>query len=291
VQWSEAVSIVNQAFSSFSATLGLEVKKVFDNGWVDAPPYAGKTSGAFNYSVALDSGARAYTFLNYQGSERDVMTLAHELGHAVHGLLAGEAVGPLMMHAPMAYAETASVFAEMLVFDHLRKDASEPRHELVLLMEKCSDFLSTVVRQVSFSVYEQKLHRLRPKSKISVEQFRKEWLKVTKEFYGKEKDLFSYKGMDYLWCYISHFNRPFYVYAYAFGELLTQNLYSRKEQLGDKFEPLYLALLRAGGTKDAIELLSPFGLDPREQSFWRDGIKLSVGKWLDRVEKLKTEIH
>lgn len=295
VPWAEALSIVDAAWSAFSPRMADLARQFVAKRWVDVPPAPGKQSGAFNYSVVLPNphGVRSYTLLNYQGTERDVMTLAHEFGHAVHGTLAGEAQGPLLYSAPLAYAETASIFGEMLVFEHLlTRDslAGDPKRELSLIMDKCSDVVNTVVRQISFSVFEQRAHAARAKSKLTTKEFSTIWLSTTEEFYGPPGEVFTYESTDHLWTYVSHFLSPFYVYAYAFGELLTQTLFSLRKELAADFEPRYLALLKAGGSKDATELLKPFGLDPNDPAFWSQGIASSLGTWLDRAEDLSAII-
>jgi oligoendopeptidase F len=290
--WEDGFALVQQCYEKFSPKLGSLVTHIKQNGWIDAPVYPNKTSGAFNYSVEInqDPKIRSYTLLNYLGTEDDVMVVAHEFGHAVHGLLAGEAQGGMMMHAPMVYAETASIFGEMLVFEELLKQSQDPRKRFALLMSKASGFLSSSLRQISFSLFEQEIHKKRKKGKLTTKDYRNAWLKVTKEIYGKEGEIFSFKGMDYMWSYVGHFMRPFYVYAYAFGEILTQSLFAVRSNFGDKFEPLYLDMLKAGSTKDAVALLKPFDLDPEDPSFWARGIRNSLGKWLDEAEALSTKI-
>lgn len=290
--WEEGYELVQASYQKFSPTLGALVSKLKENKWIDAPVYEDKTSGAFNYSVEVNQEPRirSYTLLNYLGTEDDVMVVAHEFGHAVHGLLAGESQGGMMMHAPMVYAETASIFGEMLVFEELLAKTTDPKKRLALLMGKASDFLSSSLRQISFSLFEQEIHKKRKKSKLTTKDYRSIWLKVTKEIYGKEAEVFTYSGMDYLWSYVGHFMRPFYVYAYAFGEILTQTLFAARANFGKDFEPLYLELLRAGSTKDAVELLKPFGLDPEDPHFWSRGIRLSLGKWLDEAEEISAAL-
>lgn len=291
VSWSDCMKTVLDAYGSFSPTLRELVTTMVEKKWVDAPPYEGKTGGAFNYSVLLPNGdARAYNFLNYQGSTRDVMTVAHEAGHGVHGMLAAKAQGPLMFRAPMAYAETASIFGEMTTFRYLLQNTQSDEQRLALLMDKCSDHINSVVRQISFSNFEQKIHAMRREGKITVEQFNEGWMQVTREFYGEEGELFSYADTENLWCYVTHFLRPFYVYAYAFGELFTQSLYAVKESFGDQFEEMYLELLRAGGSKNAVELMQPFGLNPQDPDFWRKGIEGSIQNWLDEAYRLSAQM-
>ncbi len=291
VPWDECMDTVLSAYGSFSPTLRGLVSTMVDRKWVDAPPDEGKTGGAFNFAVCLPGEeARAYNFLNYMGSTRDVMTVAHEAGHGVHGMLAANAQGPLMFRAPMAYAETASIFGEMTTFKYLLDRAETDEQRLVMLMDKCSDHINTVVRQISFSNFERRIHEARKAGKLTAEDFNGHWMDVTYDFYGKPGDLFSYDHTENLWSYVSHFLRPFYVYAYAFGELFTQSLFAVQDKFGDEFEGMYLDLLKAGGTKDAVELMEPFGLDPREASFWSNGIEGSLAKWLDEAEAISAKM-
>ncbi len=291
VPWDECVDTVRSAYKSFSPTLEDLVAKMIDRKWVDAPPDKGKVGGAFNYSVCLPGGdVRAYNFLNYMGSTRDVMTVAHELGHGVHGLLAGEAQGPLLFRAPMVYAETASIFGEMTTFSYLLDNAETDQQRLALLMGKSNDFLNSVVRQISFSNFERRIHAKRREGKLTVDELNATWLEVTREFYGEPGDIFTYEHADNLWAYVSHFLRPFYVYAYAFGELFTQSLFAVRARFDADFEPMYLDLLRAGGTKNAVQLMEPFGLDPRTAEFWKSGITGSVAAWLDEAEAIAAKL-
>ena len=291
VPWGECVETVLSAYGSFSPTLRDLVAQMLDRKWVDAPPYAGKSGGAFNYSVLLPNGeARAYNLLNYLGSPRDIMTVAHEVGHGVHGILAARSQGALMFRAPMAYAETASIFGEMTTFRYLLQRTTNDEQKLALLMEKSADHINTVVRQISFSNFERRAHEARRSAKLTVEDFNNVWMDVTRAFYGEPGALFTYENVDNLWSYVSHFLRPFYVYAYAFGELFTQSLFARRGDFGSEFEPLYLSLLRAGGSQSAVELMAPFGLDPRDPAFWRRGIEASVATWLDEAEVISARM-
>lgn len=292
VQYADAIATVIEAYESFSPTLANLVRKLTAERRIDAPAATGKESGAYNYSIMLPGGVPAtLVFLNYLGSNRDVMTIAHELGHAVHGLIAGEAQGALMMHAPMAYAETASVFGEMTTFNFLKarlERGADAKTRLALVTEKLDDMMNTVVRQIGFSNFERRVHG--SKRRLSVEELNGFWLETAQELYGKDGDVFTYENSDHLWAYISHFHRPFYVYSYAFGELLTQSLYAQREKFGDRFEPLYLELLRAGGSKDVVELLRPFGLDPTDKQFWIDGVNVSLGAMVEEAERLSREM-
>ncbi len=287
VGWNDCLETVLSAYDSFSPTLSEQVRHMLDRKWVDAPPYPGKTGGAYNMSMLLPSDEpRAYNFLNYLGSTRDVMTVAHELGHGAHGMLAARAQGALMYRAPMAYAETASIFGEMTTFRYLLERAETDEQRLALLMSKSADHINTVVRQISFSNFERRIHLARREGKLTVDDFNAAWMDVTRAFYGEDGDLFRYADTENLWSYVTHFLRPFYVYAYAFGELFTQSLFAVRERFGADFEGKYLDLLRAGGSKSAVELMEPFGLDPRHPEFWRRGIEGSIAAWLDEAEAI-----
>ena len=301
VPFQEAMATVLEAYQSFSPTLAGLIRKSIDQKRIDAPAEKGRRGGAYNYSFVLPGNVpTSFTFLNYLGSNKDVMTLAHELGHGVHGLLAGEAQGPLMYQAPTAYAETASVFGEMTTFNFLKKqliEKGDKKSLLALMMAIIDDAINTVIRQIGFSNFERRLHGMdisyqkwsEPK-KYSVEEISAIWLETLKEFYGKEGEIFTYDNADLLWSYVSHFHRPFYVYGYAFGQLLTQSLYAQQPHIGERFESLYLDLLRSGGTKNAMELIEPFGLDPRNPQFWSDGIDVGLGAMVQEAEKLSREM-
>ncbi len=297
IPFDEAAGIVKSSYESFSPTLTAIVKSFFDDRRIDVPVVKGKRSGAFNSTRVLPGGKTvSYTLLNYLGSNRDVMTLAHELGHGVHGILAGEAQGPLMFHAPIAYCETASVFGEMTTFTFLKERlirSGDKKSLLALIMSKIDSTINTVVRQIGFSNFERRLHGMdesyttwKEPEKLSVEELDAIWLRTAQELYGKEGEIFTYENTEHLWSYIPHFHSPFYVYGYAFGELLTQSLYAQRQRLGAKFEPLYLDLLRSGSTKDVVELLTPFGLDARNEAFWKDGITVSLGALIEEAEQL-----
>ncbi len=299
VSFEEAKKIVAAAYQSFSPTLADVVDTFFAERRIDAPSMKGKQSGAFNYSLVLPDGKPvSFTLLNYLGSNRDVMTLAHELGHGVHGILAGKEQGTLMFHAPMAYCETASVFGEMTAFTFLKAQlvaAGDQKSLLALIMGKIDDLINTVIRQISFSNFERRLHGMDASyanwseaKKPSVEELCRTWLEVTREIYGAEGEVFTYENMDHMWAYVGHFHRPFYVYSYAFGELLTQSLYAARPTLNERFEPLYLDMLRSGATRDVIGLLAPFGLDARDPNFWANGLAVSLGALIDEAERLSS---
>jgi oligoendopeptidase F len=292
-----AMALVIEAYQSFSPTLADIVRDLSNNHRIDAAATPGKRSGAFNYSVVLPGNIpSSFVLLNYLGSTRDVMTIAHELGHAVHGVLAGAAQGPLMSQAPIAYAETASVFGEMTTFNFLKKRleaAGNPHALLALITSKIEDTLNSVVRQIGFSNFERQLHGMdadyhewREPKKRSVEELDALWLTTLSELYGADGEVFTYKNAGHLWTYVAHFNRPFYVYGYAFGELLTHSLYAQQATLGDRFESLYLDLLRSGSTKNVVELLKPFNLDPVNPAFWADGLRVSLQAMIEQAEAL-----
>ena len=297
VPFDEAAEIVTASYEGFSPTLAKIARGFFEHRRIDAPATKEKRHGAFNSSHVLPGGtAVSFTLMNYLGSNKDVMTLSHELGHGVHGILAGQAQGVLMFHAPIAYCETASVFGEMTTFSFLKnrlREKGDERSLLALVMAKIDGMINTVVRQIGFSNFERRLHGMdasyktwESPAKLSVEKLNAIWLKTAQELYGEEGEIFTYENTDHLWAYISHFHGPFYVYAYAFGELLTQSLYAQRERLGSKFEPLYLDLLRSGSTKDVVEFLAPFGLNPMNSAFWEEGIAISLGALIKEAEEL-----
>lgn len=290
IPWDEAVEIVRQAYGQFSLTLVSMIDHVLNNGWIDAAPREGKYAGAYNISSVFPEGTRSYTLINYRGNIVDVMTLAHELGHAVHGMLAGDAQGPLQQNVAVAYAETASIFGEMLTFRYLLEHTQTDQDRLELLMGKMHDFLSLVIQQIVHSNFEQRFHEARLEGKLTSQEITMLWLESHIEMYGDEGEVFYYGGMEYGWATVSHFFTPFYTHAYAFGELLTQSLFAIKDELGDKFEELYLNLLKAGSTEEMSDLLAPFGLDPTEPEFWEKAIENSAGQWLSEIEKLSADL-
>ncbi|MDC0742928.1 M3 family metallopeptidase [Polyangium mundeleinium] len=291
VPWIECLETVRLAYGSLSPTLADLVDTMLKRRWVDVPPAPGKIGGAFNCTIPLPDGdAGSYSLLNYLGSMDDVMTVAHELGHGVHGILAARAQGARMFRAPTIYAETASIFGEMATFQHLLDRADTDAQRLALLMRQSNAFVNTVVRQICLSSFERKIHQLRQRGKLTVDEINESWMHSIRAFYGEDGDVFTYANVDNLWSYITHFLRPFYVYSYAFGQLFSQALYAARDRLGDDFEDMYLELLRSGGTRDAVSLMRPFGLDPRAPSFWRDGITSSIDAWLDEAEAISRRL-
>jgi len=226
--------------------------------------------------------AHPYLLLNYLGKTRDVMTLAHELGHGVHQVLAGRQ-GLLLSDTPLTLAETASVFGEMLTFRALLRATADPVRRRVLIANKVQDMLNTVVRQIAFFTFERELHDRRREGELSADDIAEIWLKVQGESLGDGIRLNP--GYEVFWCYISHFmHSPFYVYAYAFGDCLVNSLYATYEQAAEGFAERYLELLAAGGSKRHAELLAPFGLDAREAEFWQRGLG-TIAALIDELEE------
>ena len=264
--WGEAKGMVLEAFDGLTPVFADHARTFFDHPWIDARPRAGKSSGAYSHPVS--SEAHPYVFLNYMGERRDVLTLAHELGHAVHQTLAAP-LGTLLADTPLTLAETASIFGEGLVFERLLAEAA-PADRRALLAGKIEDGLNTVVRQIAFHRFETRFHTERLAGEVSAEQIGEIWLEVMGESLGPAVKL--NKGYEHYWAYVSHFvHAPFYVYAYAFGNLLVEALMEARALDPQGFTPLYEELLAAGGTRTYVEALKPFGLDPRQKAFWAAG--------------------
>ncbi len=293
VPFEEARRITVDSFRQFSPTLAAIVEGFFQNGRVDAPGVPNRRGGAFNCSIMLPGQVpETFVFMNYQGSARDVATLAHECGHGAHGILAARAQGALMFHAPMAYAETASIFGERMAFEYLKANLEakgDTKSLMALVISALDDMMNTVIRQISFSEFEQRLHAAGGR-KLSVAELNAIWCEVTAQLYGPNGETFVYNDMDLMWTYIGHFHRPFYVYSYAFAKLFVDGIYSQKDAFGEKFEPMYLEILRAGATKSAKELVAPLGLDPENPAFWADGIRSSFVPLIELAERLAAEL-
>jgi oligoendopeptidase F len=271
-RWDEARDIVLGAYGNFAPKMATIARRFFDEGWIDAPVRLGKQSGAFAHPTT--PSAHPYVLVNYLGKPRDVMTLAHELGHGVHQVLAAPN-GPLMAPTPLTLAETASVFGEMLTFRALLR-SSAPDQRRTLLAAKVEDMLNTVVRQIAFYSFERKLHTERRKGELTAEQISDIWMSVQGDSLGPSIRLGP--GYETYWSYIPHFiHSPFYVYAYAFGDCLVNSLYGVYEKAADGFAEKYFAMLSAGGTKHHSELLAPFGLDARDPAFWQIGLNMIEG--------------
>ena len=271
--WEEARDLVLGAYGEFSPQLASIAKRFFDERWIDAPVRPGKAPGAFAHPTV--PSAHPYVLLNYQGKPRDVMTLAHELGHGVHQVLAAPN-GALMAPTPLTLAETASVFGEMLTFRSLLKTTTDAAQRRTMLAAKVEDMLNTVVRQIAFYSFERKLHIARREGELTADQISDLWMSVQAESLGPAIRLGP--GYETFWAYIPHFvHSPFYVYAYAFGDCLVNSLYGVYQNAADGFQDRYFALLAAGGTKHHSELLAPFGLDARDPAFWQIGLKMIEG--------------
>jgi oligoendopeptidase F len=281
VPWSAARDTVLEAYGDFSSDLAGLGKRFFDNPWIDAGVRPGKSPGAFAHPTV--PSAHPYLLLNYQGKTRDVMTLAHELGHGVHQLLAA-GQGHLLADTPLTLAETASVFGEMLTFRKLLAQAGDPQRRKAMLAGKVEDMLNTVVRQIAFCTFETRVHAERRNGELMPERIGEIWLDVQRESLGPALRLHDeYRNF---WTYIPHFvHTPFYVYAYAFGDCLVNSLYALYRQTPDGFAEKYLAMLRAGGSKRHKELLAPFGLDASDPGFWRQGLGVIEG-FIDELETL-----
>ncbi len=281
IPWREAQNIVLDAYAGFSAVLADTGRRFFDNAWIDAGVRAGKSPGAFAHSTV--PSVHPYLLLNYMGRPRDVMTLAHELGHGVHQVLAG-GQGCLMADTPLTLAETASVFGEMLTFRALLGAESDPGKRKAMIAGKVEDMLNTVVRQIAFYQFENRLHAERGEGELTAERISDIWLDSQRESLGPA--LRFDDEYRYFWTYIPHFiHSPFYVYAYAFGDCLVNSLYAVYEGAADGFAERYLDMLRAGGTLGHRELLAPFGLDATDPHFWSKGLGV-VASLIDELEAL-----
>jgi oligoendopeptidase F len=276
--WAEAEALTLQSFADLGPRFAETARTVFDRPWIDAKPRPGKRSGAYSHPVTAER--HPYVFLNFMGERRDVLTLAHEMGHAVHQMLV-RPQGTLLADTPLTLAETASIFAEGLVFDRLLAEA-EPDARRGLVAGRIEDGLNTVVRQIAFHRFETKFHAARAEGEVSGEDIGRIWLDVMGESLGPGIRLNA--GYEHYWAYIAHFvHSPFYVYAYAFGDLLVAALMEQRRKDPEGFAPLYEALLSAGGSRTYVEALAPFGLNPRDKAFWATG--------LDRLERLVDEFE
>jgi oligoendopeptidase F len=281
VPWQEAKATVLKAYEGFAPEMSKIAQRFFDRRWIDAPVRPGKAPGAFAHPTV--PSVHPYVLVNYQGKTRDVMTLAHELGHGVHQVLAAEQ-GPLLSRTPLTLAETASVFGEMLTFQSVLGQTKEPHRRKALLAQKVEDMLNTVVRQIAFYVFERKVHLERRSGELTAERLGEIWLEVQSESLGPAIRLGP--GYETFWTYIPHFiHSPFYVYAYAFGDCLVNSLYARYREAEQGFAEKYFAMLKAGGSKHHKELLAPFGLDASDPSFWQKGLSV-IEDFIQEIEAL-----
>jgi oligoendopeptidase F len=281
IPWAEARATVLVAYGAFSLKMAEVADRFFAHNWIDAPVRPGKQPGAFSHPTV--PSAHPYVLLNYQGKPRDVMTLAHELGHGVHQVLAAPN-GALMAPTPLTLAETASVFGEMLTFKKLLAQTTDKKQRKAMLAAKVEDMINTVVRQIAFYSFERKVHTERRNGELTADKICELWMSVQAESLGPAIDLRP--GYETFWVYIPHFvHSPFYVYAYAFGDCLVNSLYAVYEQSASGFAERYLAMLAAGGTKHHSELLAPFGLDARDPKFWDGGLNV-IAHLIDELEGL-----
>ena len=282
VNWSQARSTVMEAYSAFDPRVADLAEPFFDKGWIDAAVKEGKAPGAFAHPTVAD--AHPYVMLNYLGKPRDVMTLAHELGHGVHQRLAA-GQGELLSSTPLTLAETASVFGEMLTFRKLLDAAETPEQRKVLLAGKVEDMINTVVRQIAFYDFECKLHAARATGELTPDDINALWMSVQAESLGPVFDFMD--GYETFWAYIPHFvHSPFYVYAYAFGDGLVNALYAVYAEGAEGFEEKYFEMLKAGGSKHHKELLAPFGLDASDPAFWDKGLSM-IESLIDELEAME----
>ncbi|HRJ69751.1 MAG TPA: M3 family oligoendopeptidase [Beijerinckiaceae bacterium] len=273
IPWNEARDTVLSAYSDFAPEMARIARRFFDESWIDAPVRPGKAPGAFAHPTV--PSAHPYVLVNYQGKPRDVMTLAHELGHGVHQVLAAPN-GALMAPTPLTLAETASVFGEMLTFRKVLAGTTDPAQKKALLAGKVEDMINTVVRQIAFYSFERKVHTERKNGELTADKLNEIWMSVQGDSLGPSIRLSA--GYEVYWSYIPHFiHSPFYVYAYAFGDCLVNSLYGVYQKADPKFVQNYFALLSAGGTKHHSELLAPFGLDARDPAFWQIGLGMIEG--------------
>jgi oligoendopeptidase F len=281
VPWAEAQEMVLSAYGQFAPEMAAIARTFFDRRWIDAPSRPGKAPGAFAHPTV--PSAHPYVLLNYLGKTRDVMTLAHELGHGVHQVLAAKQ-GALMASTPLTLAETASVFGEMLTFQAMLAKTTDPRKRKALLASKVEDMINTVVRQIAFYSFERKVHEARKAGELTPEQINAIWMEVQHESLG---DAIAFgPGYETFWTYIPHFiHSPFYVYAYAFGDCLVNSLYARYRESAQGFQDKYFEMLKAGGTKHHSDLLRPFGLDAADPGFWDKGLSVISGM-IDELEKM-----
>jgi len=283
IPWSDARATVLTAYGAFSTRMAEIADRFFEKSWIDAPVRPGKQPGAFAHPTV--PSAHPYVLLNYMGKPRDVMTLAHELGHGVHQVLAAPN-GPLMAPTPLTLAETASVFGEMLTFKKLLAQTTDKKQRKAMLAAKVEDMINTVVRQTAFYSFERKVHTERRNGELTADKICELWMSVQSESLGPAIELKP--GYETFWAYIPHFvHSPFYVYAYAFGDCLVNSLYAVYEKSAGGFAERYLEMLSAGGTKHHSELLAPFGLDARDPKFWDGGLGV-IARLIDELEALES---
>ena len=281
--WEEAKEIVLSSFAAFDEEMAEIAKGFFDKGWIDAAISPGKASGAFSHPTV--PSAHPYILMNFAGKARDVMTLAHEMGHGIHQVLAARQ-GALMADTPLTLAETASVFAEMLTFQRLLQDAPDDKAKRFMLAGKVEDMLNTVVRQIAFHNFEFAFHSARAKGELNADEIGKIWMDTQEQALGDA--IMRDEAYSHLWAYIPHFvHSPFYVYAYAFGDCLVNALWQVYQDSDDRngFVEHYKTLLSDGGTKRYDSALAPLGLDAGDPEFWHKGLDM-ISAMIDELEEM-----
>ena len=282
ITWTDATKLVLDAYSGFDSRMAELAEPFFSKGWIDAAVKPGKAPGAFAHPTVTD--VHPYIMLNYLGKPRDVMTLAHELGHGVHQLLASKQ-GEMLSSTPLTLAETASVFGEMLTFRKMLDAAQDLQSRKILMANKVEDMINTVVRQIAFYDFECKLHDARKSGELTPEDINTLWMSVQAESLGPAFKFMA--GYETFWAYIPHFvHSPFYVYAYAFGDGLVNALYAEYEEKPTGFSSKYFEMLEAGGSKHHSDLLAPFGLNASDAKFWSKGLSV-ISSMIDELEKMK----
>ncbi len=281
IPWAEAKAIVLKAYGDFSPELAHLIEPFFERGWIDAPARDGKEGGAYSHPAVVS--VHPYILMNYLGKDHDVMTLAHELGHGAHQILAAPQ-GQLISDTPLTLAETASVFGEMLTFRSLLAREENPIRRKIMIAEKVESMLATVVRQIAFYDFELRVHTERRNGELSPDRLGEIWLEVMQESLGPS--FTSHADYATFWCYVTHFiHAPFYVYAYAFGDCLVNALYATYQAEPDGFVEKYMTLLKSGGRYRHKELLAPFGLDATDPAFWNRGLSVIEGL-IDELERM-----
>ncbi|MDF1853931.1 M3 family oligoendopeptidase [Pseudooceanicola sp.] len=282
IDWPQARDMVMTAYGDFDPRMAEIAQPFFDKGWIDAGVKPGKAPGAFAHPTVTE--VHPYVMLNYLGKPRDVMTLAHELGHGVHQVLAADQ-GEMLSSTPLTLAETASVFGEMLTFRRLLDNAKDQAERKTLLAGKVEDMINTVVRQIAFYDFECKLHAARREGELTPDDINALWMSVQAESLGPAFDYME--GYETFWAYIPHFvHSPFYVYAYAFGDGLVNALYAVYQEAPEGFQEKYFDMLKAGGSKHHKALLAPFGLDASDPAFWDKGLSMISGM-IDELEAME----
>jgi oligoendopeptidase F len=294
ISWDEAVAMVERGYRKFSPHMADLFMGMINEKRIDVPAVDHKKGGA--YCAGVVPGIGPFQLLNFDGTKNDVSTLAHESGHGCHDILAYKQ-GYLQYHPPLTLAETASIFGEMIVFRDLLNLAKNPQERLTLLMSKIDDVINSVVRQCSFDRFEELAHSARDKGELSAEELNGFWSQAMVEYYGKagedggDSPFDDYEDSSYLWSYVPHFHHvPFYVYSYAFADLVVGSLYNSFQMNPDGFEDRLLDLLSAGGTLDFATALAPFGLDPKSPSFWEEALEAHLGALIQEAETIATEL-